>query len=264
MKNVHSINRAFTIIELLVVIAIIAMLAAILFPVLSRAKESGYLTQSISNAKQLGLALKMYSDAHDDAFLPSTNYGSDTTDPSRMWQTALESTVKSKDVFVAPNSEGSFASNWEDRGQMSFGYSSATALDTQSGCATDKTDESGCTAFTEVANGSKLHEPAATALLAVTPNGDTAKNYRGYEFSPYNGTPNDEHLAYSPPLVSDRDLVKELTTLPADALKPVYCRYMKTDSDDGMTPVVFADGHAKSYSAKEISDSTQKIVWRFR
>jgi hypothetical protein len=147
---------------------------------------------------------------------------------------------------------------------MSFGYSSATAFDSQQGCGPDKTDESGCVAFTEIVNGSKLHEPSMTAFIAVTPNGDTEKNYRGYEFSPYNGTPNEEHPTFSPPLVSDRDLVAELSTLPPDALKPIYCRYMSTGSDDGSTPIVFADGHTKGYSAKEISDSTQKIVWRFR
>ncbi len=53
-------KNAFTLIELLVVIAIIAILAAILFPVFARAKESAKQTACISNTRQIGLALNMY------------------------------------------------------------------------------------------------------------------------------------------------------------------------------------------------------------
>jgi prepilin-type N-terminal cleavage/methylation domain-containing protein/prepilin-type processing-associated H-X9-DG protein len=53
---------AFSLIELLVVMAVIAILAAILLPVLSRAKESGRSTACVSNLHQIGLALQMYVD----------------------------------------------------------------------------------------------------------------------------------------------------------------------------------------------------------
>ena len=54
-------RRGFTLIELLVVIAIIAILAAILFPVFMRAKESSRLSRCSSNFRQIGLAIQAYA-----------------------------------------------------------------------------------------------------------------------------------------------------------------------------------------------------------
>jgi len=61
-------KKAFTLIELLVVIAIIAILAAILFPVFAQAKVAAKKAVSISNQKQLGLALVMYAGDYDDLY----------------------------------------------------------------------------------------------------------------------------------------------------------------------------------------------------
>jgi prepilin-type N-terminal cleavage/methylation domain-containing protein/prepilin-type processing-associated H-X9-DG protein len=89
----------FTLIELLVVIAIIAILAAILFPVFARARESARATTCISNLKQLGLACHMYASDYDE-FFPCDNHASN---PHIRLVRQLDPYVKNRGIFYCPS-----------------------------------------------------------------------------------------------------------------------------------------------------------------
>lgn len=101
-------KRAFTLIELLVVIAIIAILAAILFPVFAQAKAAAKRTASLSNCKQIGLAIQGYLADNDDTYSPAYYYrdpnSSGNLDATgiEQWSGFMQPYVKSWDMFRSP------------------------------------------------------------------------------------------------------------------------------------------------------------------
>jgi prepilin-type N-terminal cleavage/methylation domain-containing protein/prepilin-type processing-associated H-X9-DG protein len=72
--KIPKYSKGFTLIELLVVIAIIGILAGILLPVLSRARESARKTQCMSNVKQIGMGLIMYANENSEGFPSDSAY----------------------------------------------------------------------------------------------------------------------------------------------------------------------------------------------
>jgi prepilin-type N-terminal cleavage/methylation domain-containing protein/prepilin-type processing-associated H-X9-DG protein len=98
-------RKGFTLIELLVVIAIIAILAAILFPVFAQAREKARAISCVSNMKQLGLAILMYTQDNDEYFPWSQNdaVAYTSTNNSGHWQTMVLPYVKSTGVYGCPD-----------------------------------------------------------------------------------------------------------------------------------------------------------------
>ncbi|HEU4751864.1 MAG TPA: DUF1559 domain-containing protein [Armatimonadota bacterium] len=102
-KRDRRIAAGFTLIELLVVIAIIAILAAILFPVFAQAREAARKASCGSNVRQLGLAVRMYTQDYDERF-PFGGWFPNGNDGTGEWQNTVAPYVKNKGIYRCPSS----------------------------------------------------------------------------------------------------------------------------------------------------------------
>lgn len=112
-------RRGFTLIELLVVIAIIAILAAILFPVFAQARAAARQTACLSNLRQLGNALNMYTQDYDEILPGNSDPGgangltlgwmepvtAGTPATYRLWAREIYPYVKNRGVYICPQSK---------------------------------------------------------------------------------------------------------------------------------------------------------------
>jgi prepilin-type N-terminal cleavage/methylation domain-containing protein/prepilin-type processing-associated H-X9-DG protein len=118
-RHGQSSRRGFTLIELLVVIAIIAILAAILLPVLSQAKKRAWTIQCVSNLRQIGMAMKVFAD-ENNGFYPESgadiHWGQiDLTTQKPSWMEQIVTYVQNTNAYncpgnvqLPPNMQGPF------------------------------------------------------------------------------------------------------------------------------------------------------------
>lgn len=123
--SIHQRHRGFTLIELLVVIAIIAILAAILFPVFAQAREKARGITCLTNTKQLGMGVSMYTQDYDEA-MPILGV---LAERRGRWMWQIYPYVKNREVFRCPHTpRNSYnATQWTDRTGYGWNFTLAAA-----------------------------------------------------------------------------------------------------------------------------------------
>ncbi|GMV35744.1 MAG: hypothetical protein AMXMBFR61_02520 [Fimbriimonadales bacterium] len=118
-------RRGFTLIELLVVIAIIAILAAILFPVFARARESAMAASCLSNCNQINKGCLMYSEDYNMMMILRAYYHNVQGEPypnTPIWIGLAKKYIKDKAVHGCPAAAGTvYGDTWATRKHNSLG-----------------------------------------------------------------------------------------------------------------------------------------------
>jgi prepilin-type N-terminal cleavage/methylation domain-containing protein/prepilin-type processing-associated H-X9-DG protein len=104
--RLQASRPGFTLIELLVVIAVIALIAAMLFPVFSRAREKGRQAACVAHVRQIVMAFHMYSEDYDQQFPPDFSRGRGITTSAEaggMWYVQLQPYIRNMGVLHCPS-----------------------------------------------------------------------------------------------------------------------------------------------------------------
>lgn len=118
-KRAHQ--RGFTLVELLVVLAIIVLLASLLLPALSRAKEEGRRAKCISNLRQIGLAGRLFVNDHESKYpwhVAPSEGGTFGPNAAEGWKNfaSLSNELVTPQVIVCPSDSKTISTvmSWSD------------------------------------------------------------------------------------------------------------------------------------------------------
>lgn len=232
-------RKAFTLIELLVVIAIIAILAAILFPVLSQARVAAKKSVNLSNLRQLGLGIQMYI-TDQEGFPMMSSPGSQV--PRTRWPDHMFPYVKSTDIFRGPLAP-----------PMMFGKAFAHAPAIRYGgygynyqYLGNSRFVTGNSAFPFTASESAVEVPAETLVVADTFGVRRADNSLGAG-----------EYTLDPPVSSLRGSGKP-SGFYGDGSEcgpgPLGCRSTPAEWATGRVTIAWADGHAGTKTRRQLDD----------
>lgn len=276
-----NLRKAFTLIELLVVIAIIAILAAILFPVFAQAKLAAKKIQSLSNVKQMGLAIQMYIGDTDDRYLPAFNppdgtgdwaqYNSAGVNLNTLWTINTQPYIKSINLNFSPaDSEAGKADSAIPWAGVHISYSANGYLDGWSngfgqhgpmGIRGWKGWLNGDDGANGSLNSSSISQAAGTILLAER-DSDDVKKYQAAHGGACCGGSGGTYSAFGPFSVFINQNVWAPDSIPQGAATVPQSSNGKAhtggigfnENEDGAVSTkfsgqgnfVFCDGHAKS------------------
>ena len=215
-------RRAFTLIELLVVIAIIAILAALLLPALSSAKQKAWTTSCNSNLHQVGLGMRMFADDNNELYPESGDKiywgATDPTTGKASWMEQIFSYVGSTNAYNCP---GNVQLPTAEQGPFNYFNGDRAA-------------------YVAVANFAPVKGTAITLPAAYVLGGDTG------------GIPGLTGGGTFDPLDADKDDYTQNCVGGATNGSPFELWQIHSQGQN----VLFADGHSKWYKGFNAGDMT--------
>lgn len=163
--------NGFTLIELLVVIAIIGILAAILFPVFSRARENARRSSCQSNMKQIGLGILQYKQDYDEKH-PLVFWNSGWKPSNSYVYTAIYPYVKSTQIYRCTSNTGGGIPFSPDANNLATNAASPVTQYTTN----TYINNAGTSAAPMPVSDAIIPEPSTTIMMVDMTNNNTARN----------------------------------------------------------------------------------------
>ena len=269
-----NLKKAFTLIELLVVIAIIAILAAILFPVFAQAKLAAKGISSVSNTKQIGLASIIYTNDYDDAFV--SQFDDQSPGGPNGWQNSWIMNelpyFKAYGIVKDPTDSVPLTRAYDSGPKFSY-VANGILLGSTSGTfwqfhgVIHTNGNGGSTSWYENRTQTQtgINRVAETIMFATR-----SAATKGGQKDPYASGGSLMEGAYSP-WDAVVDNTNQVDCGPAGCVLPGWVspwgnpdmtyKGMLDRTYGGKSPVVFADGHAKSEAPEQTVNPNGDIQW---